>query len=70
MKKRKRNRNPLLQKKFDEGYALGMEHGIQKSVDFFTEKFKGLHEVEGIGEKTMKKIIDQLGHQYFEEVGK
>lgn len=65
--KRKRPKNPLLQQKFDEGYALGVQHGIQKSVDFFIHKFEGLEEVPGIGEKTMEKIKKQLGEKYFKE---
>lgn len=65
MSKRKRNRNPLLKKKFDEGYALGKQHGIQQAVDFFKDKFDGLENVEGIGEVTMNKIKLQLGEKYF-----
>ena len=45
-----RKRNPVLEKKFNEGYAKGLEHGIQKGVLFFKHKFDGLKEVEGIGE--------------------
>jgi len=63
---RKRNRNPVLQKKFDEGYKLGLEHGVQKATLFFKEKFEGLENVEGIGKKTMNKIKKQLGEKYFE----
>ncbi|HLR69455.1 MAG TPA: hypothetical protein VK105_20400 [Virgibacillus sp.] len=62
-----RKRNPVLEKKFNEGYAKGLEHGIQKGVLFFKHKFDGLKEVEGIGEKTLEKIKSQLGYEYFEE---
>lgn len=65
--KRKRPKNPLLQQKFDEGYALGVQHGIQKAVDFFIMKFEGLENVEGIGPVTMQKIKKQLGEKYFRE---
>ena len=69
-KKRKRNRNPLLQQKFDEGYALGLQHGIENATLFFEEKFEGLHEVDGIGEKTIEKFIKHFGEKYFEKVKK
>jgi len=69
-KKRKRPKNPLLQQKFDEGYALGIQHGIQKSTSFFIEKFEGLENVKGVGPKTLAIIRNQLGNQYFEEVKK
>ncbi len=65
-KKRKRNKNPLLLKKWDEGYDAGVREGIARSVSFFAEKFKGLEEVPGIGEKTMKRIKTHLGSKYFE----
>lgn len=65
-------KNPVLQKKFEEGYQVGLEmgemKGIQKAVDFFKQKFDGLDQVEGIGEKTMEKIVEQLGHEYFKKV--
>jgi len=60
-KKRRRNRNPLLKKKYDEGY----KDGIAQAVNFFREKFEGLEDVEGIGEKTMYKIKMHLGEKYF-----
>ncbi|MEW8985944.1 MAG: hypothetical protein AB2401_02865 [Bacillus sp. (in: firmicutes)] len=63
-------KNPILQKKYDEGYEKGLKQGIKQSVDFFTEKFKGLEDVPGIGEKTIDKIRKQLGHEYFQKVEK
>lgn len=63
-------KNPLLQKKYEEGftagYAKGEENGIRKSTAFFAKKFEGLSNVPGIGEKTFQKIKNQLGEQYFE----
>lgn len=63
----KQHKNPLIQRKYEEGYALGLEHGIQKGVNFFTHKLEGLEQVDGIGEKTMEKVREQLGNQYFYE---
>lgn len=58
-------KNPVLQKKFEEGYKLGVQHGIERSTAFFKARFEGLEEVPGIGEKTLAKIKKQLGEQYF-----
>ena len=66
-KKGRRNRNPLLQQKFDEGYALGIEHGVQKATSFFIKKFEDLPNKKGIGPRTMEILKQELGHQYFEE---
>lgn len=64
----KRSKNPVLQKKYDEGFMKGYEVGRDQAVSFFVDKLKGLEHVEGIGPKTLDKIINQLGHQYFREV--
>lgn len=50
-KKKKRNRNPLLQKRWHEGYNEGLKDGIARSVSFFAERFEGLDDIPGIGEK-------------------
>lgn len=63
MSKRKRTKNPLLLKKYDEGFKDGIGH----ATNFFLSKFEGLKNVDGIGEKTMEKIVNQLGNQYFKE---
>ena len=62
-----RKPNPVLQKKWNEGYMQGKKDGIAQAVNFFAEKLEGLQDVPGIGEKTMRKIVDKLGHQYFSE---
>lgn len=63
------NKNPVLQKKFDEGYAKGFakgaEYGRDRAIDFFADKFEGLESVPGIGSKTLEKIRIQLGEQHF-----
>lgn len=64
-RKRKRNKNPLLEKKWMEGYERGKQDGISQAVNFFTAKFNGLEDVPGIGKKTMDKIKSQLGDEYF-----
>lgn len=66
-KKKKRKKNPVLEKKYNEGFVDGMAAGISKSTQFFVEKFKGLEEVEGIGPKTFDKIKRQLGEKYFKQ---
>lgn len=62
--KRKKNKNPLLQKKFEEGYELGLEHGVQKATAFFIERFESLKDVKGIGDKTLEKVKKQLFKGY------
>jgi len=63
------NKNPVLQKKFDEGYAKGFmkgsEYGRDQAVNFFADKFEGLESVPGIGSKTLRKIRNHLGEEYF-----
>lgn len=65
-KRRKRNRNPLLAQKWDEGYQQGKKDGVEQAVQFFRSKFEGLEDVPGIGDKTLEKVKIQLGRKYFE----
>lgn len=68
-----KKKNPVIEKARKEGYEagvkvgfqLGEQNGIQKAIDFFTSKFEGLENVEGIGPKTFEKIVRQLGEEYF-----
>ncbi len=53
--------------KWNEGYKQGKEDGVKQALDFFIDKFEGLEDVPGIGDKTMEKIKNQLGHKYFNE---
>lgn len=59
--KRKKKPNPVLKEKYDQGFKDGVYH----AVCVFGEKFNGLDQVEGIGEKTMYKIKMHLGERYF-----
>ena len=63
------SKNPILQKKYKEGYEKGFkkgfEYGRNRALHFFAEKFIGLEHVPGIGEKTYEKIKKQLGEKYF-----
>jgi len=63
----KKSKNPVLQKKYEEGFADGYKKGIAMSVDFFKVRFEDLLNVEGIGEKTYQKIVRHLGTQYFKD---
>ncbi|MER2154750.1 MAG: hypothetical protein ABS917_11195 [Solibacillus sp.] len=58
-------KNPLLQKKFEEGRAIGRKEGIAQSTAFFVEKFKALEQMPGVGPKTLEKVKEALGKQYF-----
>lgn len=65
MTKRKRNRNPVLQKKYDEGFEAGFKAGIQHGTRFFLHRLDGLKNVKGIGTITINKVKKQLGEKYF-----
>ncbi|MGY0692643.1 hypothetical protein ACW2QC_07590 [Virgibacillus sp. FSP13] len=68
------SKNPVLQDKFKEGYSAGYlsgaEYGKSVTLKFLAERFNGLYDVPGIGPKTIKKIEQQLGEQYFREGNK
>lgn len=57
-------KNPLLQKKWNEGFQAGRKQGIADSVDYFSEKFVMLEDVPGIGKKTMEKIAAHFNEPY------
>lgn len=56
MSKKNRNRNPLLKKKYDEGFSAG----VRSTINYFADKIETLHEVEGIGAKTLDKIKEHF----------
>lgn len=60
-----KKKNPVLQKKFDEGFEKGVMAGREQAISFFIDRFKELNDVPGIGEKTLIKIQEQLGEKYF-----
>lgn len=64
-RKKGRKPNPVLEKKYNEGYAHGKIAGINQASMFFAERFKNLSKRKGIGEKTMQKIREELGESYF-----
>lgn len=61
--------NPILQEKYQEGYKMGFEKGMnygrQVAIRFFAERFKLLENEKGIGEKTIQKVKKKLGEEYF-----
>ncbi|KZR58337.1 hypothetical protein [Pseudobacillus badius] len=62
-----RFKNPAFQKAFEEGFALGRDQGIKKATSFFQYKLNSLAETEGIGPKTLGKIKEALGKEYFDD---
>lgn len=58
-------KNPVFQQKYKEGFEAGIQEGINRSSLFFKDKFLGLENAPGIGPKTIEKIKEQLGEQYF-----
>lgn len=67
-----KKKNPILEKKYQEGYEkgfeVGVEVGISKAADFFAEKFEKLQDMHGIGPKTIEKFIRAFGEDYFQKV--
>ena len=64
-----KKKNPVLQKKYDEGYVdgfnAGAEFGRKTAIQFFAKRFKQLEQTKGIGQATLDKIKQALGRQYF-----
>lgn len=50
--KRKKHKNPLLEKKFIEGE----EYGVKRATAYFIQRFEELKKEKGIGPKTAEKI--------------
>ncbi|TLS37753.1 hypothetical protein [Pseudalkalibacillus caeni] len=61
-------KNPILQKKWNEGFHAGMEAGRRQAVLAFAERFDRLANTKGFGEKTMEKIIKVMELPVEEEV--
>lgn len=61
MKKKKR-KNPVLEKKYEEGKWAG----IQQATSYFLERFEELKKVPGIGPKTQEKILEVMFKSYEE----
>ena len=74
MAKKFKRSNPVLEKKYKEGYEAGYKKGMAYAklqfAGFLTERFNGLSEVDGIGEKTFNKIKHHFGEKYFQEQNK
>jgi|GEM_PF-2872443 len=63
-------KNPVLEKvrreAYQEGFRDGLEHGKYAAVCFFAERFERLEKTKGIGAKTMQRIVEAIGVEYFE----
>lgn len=54
-----KKKNPILQKKYDEGYKDGFEQGVffgKEMVKEIGKRVESIKEIKGIGEKTYMKI--------------
>ncbi|MCM3600655.1 hypothetical protein M3175_07925 [Robertmurraya korlensis] len=66
------SKNPLLQKKYEEGKKIGIqigskfgfEQGKYSACMHFADKLEDLGKVPGIGPKTIEKILNHLGAEY------
>lgn len=65
-------KNPVLQKKFKEGYEKGFiagkDFGIKLAVDYIAKRFDELQDMPGIGPKTIEKFMQAFGEDYFQKV--
>lgn len=59
------SKNPVLQKKYQEGYKQGFEHGKYTAVSYFADKIEQLQDAKGIGNKTFDKIMEAIGREFF-----
>ena len=57
-KRRKKLRNPLLIKKYEEGFKDGIEH----AANVIAKNFEGIENIKGIGPKTAEKIREHVFH--------
>jgi predicted transposase YdaD len=74
-----KRKNPVLEKARKEGFEAGFRvgfaegeksgenKGIKKTVLFVANRFANLHKVHGIGPKTLEKIRQHFGPEYFEQ---
>lgn len=75
-------KNPVLEKKYQEGLLRGIEigkalareegrlEGRDITTDWIKERFDGLDKVPGIGPKIFEKLVNHFGPQYFKKVEK
>lgn len=77
-------KNPLLEKKYQEGLlrgieigkALGKAEGIEigkvegrdLTINWFEKRFEGLDKVPGIGPKITEKFVNHFGPEHFKKV--
>ncbi|GEN30258.1 ERCC4-type nuclease [Cerasibacillus quisquiliarum] len=55
-KRRKKLRNPLLIKRYEEGFKDGIEH----AANVIAKNFEGIENIKGIGPKTAEKIREHV----------
>ena len=60
-------KNPLLQKKFDEGYLKGTKIGNDLEVKYFMDKIKIFESMPGVGAKTAEKLRQAVFGEYQRE---
>lgn len=50
-----------LEAAFNKGYEAGEKVGVNKSIDYMSEKIQSLSELKGIGEKTVEIVARHFG---------
>lgn len=64
-----KKKNPVLEKKYHEGYRAGFkagaDYGRKTAIQFFAERLSNLQNTKGIGKSTFRKVVNAIGKQYF-----
>lgn len=66
MARKRKKRNPATQKIIDKEVAKEKAKEREMLLDYLNHKLRTVTEIEGIGEKTRKKITDHFGGTYIE----
>jgi hypothetical protein len=63
-------KNPVFERirkeAYNQGFAAGFEYGKESAIRFFAERFERLLKTKRIGPKTIQRMIDVFGREYFE----
>lgn len=62
-----KSKNPLLQRSYNEGFQVGYQAGIDQSSRYLLDRLKEFEQLEGVGPKTLDKLLQVFDSQYFEK---
>lgn len=59
----------LVENAFTKGYETGEQDGVKKAIDYMSEKIHTLHEIKGVGQKTVDAVANHFGFEILENKG-